>query len=57
MIGLGGHRLSPDVFWRMSLVEWRALTEEPSRAGIAALSRAEFQALATRHPDRFEAGG
>lgn len=36
--------LAPEAFWRLSLVEWRALVDEPSgalnRAGLEALTRA-----------------
>ena len=40
--------IAPEGFWRLSLVEWRGLTEatEPQ-----ALSRARFEALAREHPD------
>lgn len=38
----------PDVFWRLSLVEWRALTETPP---TPALSRADLSALIARYPD------
>ena len=40
--------LKPDAFWRLSLAEWRALTE-PAEA--PALSRPEFEALASKYPD------
>lgn len=41
--------LSPDQFWRLSLVEWRWLTE-PAPADRP-LSRAEFDRLSQAHPD------
>ncbi|MCG8440999.1 MAG: phage tail assembly chaperone [Caulobacterales bacterium] len=40
----------PAAFWRLSLREWRALAA-PVR-GEGALSRADFEALARRYPDR-----
>ncbi len=40
--------LPPEVVWRLSLAEWRALT---APAGPAPLSRADFAALAAAHPD------
>jgi len=40
--------LSPEVFWRLSLVEWRALTAPPP---APALSRASLFALIDRYPD------
>ncbi len=40
--------IAPDAFWRLSLAEWRALTAEPAPA---ALTRAAFEALASRFPD------
>ena len=40
--------LTPAAFWRLSLTEWRALTEpEPPQA----LNRAELDALARAWPD------
>ena len=41
--------LPPHAFWRLSLVEWRALTAPP--AADAALGRADLDALLTLHPD------
>lgn len=38
----------PEAFWRLSLREWRALSE-PARA--QPLSRADFNSLAAAHPD------
>lgn len=38
--------LTPEDFWRLSLVEWRALT-----GGAAGLSRSELLALLERFPD------
>ena len=40
--------IAPEGFWRLSLVEWRALTEG---AGPEPLSRPRFEALAREHPD------
>lgn len=41
--------LSPDAFWRLSLVEWRMLTA--SAEADAPLSRAGFERLAKTYPD------
>ncbi len=38
----------PADFWRLSLREWRALTETPH---TQPLSRADFDALVADHPD------
>ncbi|MGE3142553.1 MAG: phage tail assembly chaperone [Hyphomonadaceae bacterium] len=40
--------LAPAAFWRLSLLEWRALTRQGAPARLA---RAEFEALAARFPD------
>jgi uncharacterized phage protein (TIGR02216 family) len=40
--------LPPEAFWRLSLKEWRALTETPS---APAPSRADLSALIARYPD------
>lgn len=40
--------LAPDAFWRLSLSEWRALTEAPA---MPVLSRAGLAALIDRYPD------
>lgn len=40
--------IPPEAFWRLSLVEWRALTAEDAPA---ALDRARFDALLRQHPD------
>ncbi|PZR32969.1 phage tail assembly chaperone [Caulobacter segnis] len=40
--------LPPDAFWRLSLKEWRALTEAPA---APAPSRADLSALIARYPD------
>ena len=40
--------IAPEGFWRLSLKEWRALTE--TDAGPA-LGRAELQRLLQEHPD------
>ena len=39
--------IAPEAFWRLSLVEWRALTGGETEA----LSRTAFEALAQRFPD------
>ena len=44
-LGLG---LSPETFWRLSLKEWRALTETPP---APVPSRADLSALIARYPD------
>lgn len=38
----------PEAFWRLSLVEWRALTETPP---APVLSRADLTGLIARYPD------
>jgi uncharacterized phage protein (TIGR02216 family) len=38
----------PEAFWRLSLVEWRALTEAPA---APVLNRAALDALLARFPD------
>lgn len=38
----------PEAFWRLSLPEWRALTEAPP---APVLSRADLSALIVRYPD------
>jgi uncharacterized phage protein (TIGR02216 family) len=40
--------LAPEAFWRLSLAEWRALTEVPA---APVLSRAGLAALIARFPD------
>lgn len=40
--------LPPDAFWRLSLKEWRALTEAPP---APVLGRADLSALIARYPD------
>ena len=44
--GLG---VGPEAFWRLSLKEWRLLTERP--AGVALLGRNEFEQMAEAWPD------
>lgn len=39
--------ITPDRFWRLSLVEWRALTAPAPEA----LPRTAFDALSSRFPD------
>ena len=41
--------VAPEAFWRLSLKEWRMLTE-PAGGGTS-LDRAGFDALAVRWPD------
>ena len=41
-------RIPPEAFWRLSLIEWRALTAE---GAAPALDRAGFEALTRRYPD------
>lgn len=41
--------IGPEAFWRLSLREWRALTED---GGPAALGRYELEALLRAYPDR-----
>ncbi len=41
-------RIAPEAFWRLSLVEWRALTATPP---TPALSRTGLEALIDRYPD------
>ena len=40
--------ISPEAFWRLSVREWRMLTERP---GTAALGRDGFERLARAWPD------
>jgi uncharacterized phage protein (TIGR02216 family) len=40
--------IAPEAFWRLSLVEWRALTETPA---APILNRAALDALIARFPD------
>ncbi|USQ94844.1 phage tail assembly chaperone [Caulobacter sp. RL271] len=40
--------LAPEAFWRLSLVEWRVLTEAPP---APVLSRTDLCALIARYPD------
>lgn len=40
--------LPPEAFWRLSLKEWRTLTEAPP---APVLSRADLFALIARYPD------
>ena len=41
--------VSPEAFWRLSLREWRMLTEAPAAA--APMGRGEFERLAEAWPD------
>lgn len=49
-------RLTPDVFWAMSLVEWRAAVNGYARRGriVAPLARVEFEQLMRMFPDKRE---
>ncbi len=47
-LAAGRFGLAPAATWRLSLVEWRALT---ASAGPAPLGRAEFERLRRAHPD------
>jgi uncharacterized phage protein (TIGR02216 family) len=47
-----GMNIAPAQFWRLSVVEWRALIGHG--AGEAPLLRAELSALAARFPDKDE---
>ena len=40
--------IPPEAFWRLSLAEWRALTEAPA---APVLTRDALQALIARFPD------
>ncbi|WP_454714502.1 phage tail assembly chaperone [Caulobacter segnis] len=40
--------LPPEAFWRLSLREWRALTEAPP---TPVLTRTDLRALIARYPD------
>lgn len=42
-------RILPDAFWRLSLREWRALTDAPA---APVLTRPGLDALAARFPDQ-----
>ncbi|MBO9501099.1 phage tail assembly chaperone [Brevundimonas sp. A19_0] len=44
--------LSPSVFWRLSVAEWRALTRTQGQG--APLGRAEFEQLCRAWPDEGE---
>lgn len=41
--------IGPEGFWRLSLREWRMLTERPPGAGL--LGRSEFERMAEAWPD------
>lgn len=43
--------VTPEAFWRLSLVEWRLLAAGANPAPVA-MARAELEALAARFPDR-----
>ena len=41
--------IGPDRFWRLSLTEWRMLTE--AAPGVSPMGRGEFERLMTAWPD------
>ena len=41
--------VGPEAFWRLSLREWRMLTEQPDSA--APLGRSDFEQMAEAWPD------
>lgn len=41
--------VGPEAFWRLSLREWRMLTERP--AGAATIGRSELRQMAEAWPD------
>lgn len=45
--------IAPEAFWRLSLAEWRALTEAE---GAPAISRRELDALLSAYPDEKKPG-
>ena len=47
-LAVGTLRLTPEMFWRLSLKEWRALTGEGSEA---VLDREGLDALTRAYPD------
>jgi uncharacterized phage protein (TIGR02216 family) len=44
-------RLSPDIFWRMSLVEWRAVMDGRFGGHAPSLARNDLQNLMRIYPD------
>ena len=44
-----GMGLGPEAFWRLSLAEWRMLTE--TAPGVAPLGRSEFEQMMAMSPD------
>lgn len=44
-------KLSPSAFWRLSLVEWRAIAGAAPRGGDA-MRREALAALMTQYPDK-----
>ncbi len=44
MLGVG-----PEAFWRLSLKEWRMLTQRPD--GVVPLGRGQLEAMRRRWPD------
>jgi uncharacterized phage protein (TIGR02216 family) len=50
-LGLGTLRLSPEAFWALSLVEWRAILAASVPHTAAPLARREFESLMQEFPD------
>jgi uncharacterized phage protein (TIGR02216 family) len=44
-------RLAPDVFWALSLPEWRALLDGRAGAKARPMARTELEHLMRMHPD------
>jgi uncharacterized phage protein (TIGR02216 family) len=44
-------QLTPDVFWALSLPEWRALLDGRAGARAQPLARGEMEHLMRMHPD------
>jgi uncharacterized phage protein (TIGR02216 family) len=44
-------RLTPDIFWALSLVEWRALLDGRFGRSTPALARNDLQQLMRMYPD------
>lgn len=43
--------IAPDAFWRLSVREWRMLTDRPDRPGGPTMGRETFERLAGDWPD------
>jgi len=44
-------RLSPEIFWAMSIAEWRAAVAGRMPRRSAPLARGEFERMMKDHPD------